>query len=935
MGQPEQSAEKLFADALELKPEQRQAFINRMCSGKPVQQRLVQELLREDERAGSFLRWPIVASRQDAAADPTISDLDRSHSADATARFGVGETIAQRFLVVRFIARGGMGEVYEVEDRLLEGNRVALKMILPEIAAHEESSHRFQQEVLLARKINHPNLCPIYEIFRCDEEPPPFLFLTMKLLTGETLDSSLRKHGLLPREEALEVFRQMIAGIAAIHNAGVVHRDIKPTNVMLDRSNLRLSVSIMDFGLARPYESDATLLGVGAIAGTPGYLAPELLRGHPPTRASDIFALGVLLHQVFTGERPVEAADGRNVHPAPSLATIPVPAIYARTISEFLSEDPVVRCRAFEQYRASVETNLLDPRSHHTWTRRQMLTASGAACCAIAGGAFWKWDSIADYLHPLPAKRFVALLGWPPSADAKIKPVLMGLIESISSELARAEAYDQNLFLIPDYSSDVATPAQLDEVRESLGANLVLAASGARSSKNLHVSLQVLPASSSRALRTKHITVSDDEELSLVQKTVRAAAELLDIRHYEPSDKRIAAGTSNPEAYAAFQAAEALRKQSNDTGLEPAIEKYKEAIDLDSHYALATARLAIAYCRLADVKHDPAATALARGNAETALAMDPTLVPARIALAASLKDTGDEISALREMKRALAVDPANTQTLTWLGQSYLEMNRWQSAEESFRRALQLRPNDWIARNWFGVLLYSQGKYLHALSEFRTAALASPKDALTQSNVGFMYLVLGHLPEAIERLKLSLSLQRTALASSMMSAALRSQRNAAPALSFAQEGTTLDAASSSMWLELGDCESMLPGHEGQARKAYAEGARVQAKELTTNDKNGPGWMLLGLCEAKIGAREDARSHLHKADSLFSGDIDSQLYKARALETLGQRDAALATLTSCLRRGASTIQVDLMPEMGNLQADPRYREILETLPPIRTM
>jgi tetratricopeptide (TPR) repeat protein len=111
--------------------------------------------------------------------------------------------------------------------------------------------------------------------------------------------------------------------------------------------------------------------------------------------------------------------------------------------------------------------------------------------------------------------------------------------------------------------------------------------------------------------------------------------------------------------------------------------------------------------------------------------------------------------------------------------------------------------------------------------------------------------------------------------------------------------------------------------------------VQAKELTTNDKNGPGWMLLGLCEAKIGAREDARSHLHKADSLFSGDIDSQLYKARALETLGQRDAALATLTSCLRRGASTIQVDLMPEMGNLQADPRYREILETLPPIRTM
>ena len=101
--------------------------------------------------------------------------------------------IARRFLVVHFIARGGMGEVYEVEDCLLQGNRVALKMIRPEIAAHEESSHRFEQEVLLARKINHPNLCPIYEIFRCDDEPPPFLFLTMKLLAGETLDSSLQR----------------------------------------------------------------------------------------------------------------------------------------------------------------------------------------------------------------------------------------------------------------------------------------------------------------------------------------------------------------------------------------------------------------------------------------------------------------------------------------------------------------------------------------------------------------------------------------------------------------------------------------------------------------------------------------------------------------------------------------------------------------------
>ncbi len=845
--------------------------------------------------------------------------------------------IAGRFFVVQFIARGGMGEVYEVEDHLLHRSRVALKMILPEIAADAEASHRFMQEVLLARQIRHPNLCQIHEIFRCEESPPPFLFLTMKLLAGDTLHARLHKDVLIPRDEALEIFRQMIAGIAAIHAAGIVHRDIKPTNVMLDHSGDRICVSIMDFGLARRYESETTILKPRVLAGTPGYLAPELIMGQRPSPATDIFALGVLLHQVITGERPVESADGISQMPAPSLGNVHLPTPYLHAIQEFLSDNPLVRCCAFEQIRSVLgETSSqlqLRPFAR-TWTRRQMLLTSGAAVCVLAGGATWKRDRISDIFHPLPMKRFVALVGWPPSLDANIRPLLVNLIDSISSELARAEAYDHNLFLIPHFSTDVNTPGQLNEVRESLGANLVLAASGLSSPKDVLVSLEVLEPPESRALRTKHIRVNEGENLSLGQKAVRAAAELLDIRHYEPSDKRLAAGTSNPEAYAAFQAAEALRKQPNDAGLEPAIEKYKQAVDLDRHYALATAKLAIAYCRLADVKHDPAAIALAQANAETALAMDPNLVPARMALAGALEQTGDDTSALREMKRALAADPANTQTLTWLGDSYVRLNRWQNAEESFRRSLQLRPNNWIAHTELGLLLYKQGKYLHALSEFRTAALASPKDALTQSNVGFMYLVLGHIPEALEKLKISLSLKRTALASCMMSAAFRSTGDALSALPFAREATALEAGNSNVWLELGDCESMIHRHEDQARRAYVEAARVQREALETNNADGPGWVLLGLCEAKTGASEDARTHLRAGDSLPSGDIDTQMCKARLFETLGERDAALTTLASCLRRGATTVQVDLMPEMKELQADPRYREILRTLPVPRT-
>jgi Flp pilus assembly protein TadD len=228
-----------------------------------------------------------------------------------------------------------------------------------------------------------------------------------------------------------------------------------------------------------------------------------------------------------------------------------------------------------------------------------------------------------------------------------------------------------------------------------------------------------------------------------------------------------------------------------------------------------------------------------------------------------------------------------------------------------------------------MLFYAQGKYLNALSEFRTAALVSPKDVMTQSNVGIMDLFLGRTPEALERLKVSLSLQRTARALAMMSAVLRSKRDAISALPFAREATTLEAGDSTMWIELGDCESMLHGHGEQARRAYGEGARVQREALETNNTDGPGWILLALCEAKVGANQDARIHLRKSESLPSSDIDTQMCKARLFETLGQRDAALSTLESCLRRGATTVQVDLMPEMEPLQGEARYREILRTL------
>jgi serine/threonine protein kinase/dipeptidyl aminopeptidase/acylaminoacyl peptidase len=342
MSDPGQDAEEVFGEALGLPPERRSAFLDQACRGAPELRRQVERLLLEDQRAGSFLANPVFApdgTQTPATANPPAAPY----------RFQAGQLIANRFVIVRFIARGGMGEVYEAKDQFLQGASIALKIIRPEIAADATTSARFEQEVLLARTVVHPNLCPIYEIFRCDQPAPPFLFLTMKLLQGETLYSRLKESGKPDRQEGAEICNQMLAGVAALHAGGIIHRDLKPNNVMLGLDGHRLHVSIMDFGLARLHQAENTLFGSGVIAGTPGYLAPELLRGERPTKATDLFALGVVLHEVLTGERPV--ASGRSPFVAPSAAwgSTRAPAELVQAVESFLSLDPEIRCRAFER----------------------------------------------------------------------------------------------------------------------------------------------------------------------------------------------------------------------------------------------------------------------------------------------------------------------------------------------------------------------------------------------------------------------------------------------------------------------------------------------------------------------------------------------------------------------------------------------------------
>ncbi len=337
-----------------------------------------------------------------AAASPTGA------APEGPPAFLPGEVLAQRFEVRRFLGQGGMGQIFETFDREL-GDRVALKALRPEIASSPRAAAAFRREVSLARRVTHPNVCRIFELLRHPAEPAsgwgrerrPALFLTMELLRGETLAERLRR-GPLPVEEVLAYARQLAAALDAAHDAGVVHRDLKSSNIFLADDRL----VVTDFGLARPDVGPREEKAVStAVSGTPGYMAPELLAGRPATAASDVYAFGVVVYEMLRGQRP---ATDRAPEP-PSHSCQDWPSFRDSVLLRCLDQRPERRFR-----RAGDAITALAPSR-----RRTLLPAILMILFALFGGSF--------LLHRwLPQE--------PLTAVAAPRPIVLGNLDNRTGE---------------------------------------------------------------------------------------------------------------------------------------------------------------------------------------------------------------------------------------------------------------------------------------------------------------------------------------------------------------------------------------------------------------------------------------------------------------------------------------------------------------------
>ena len=256
-------------------------------------------------------------------------------------RFVPGEILGERYRVIDLVGRGGMGEVYRAEDLTLK-QTVALKFLPEEFLKEDSVIERFHQEVRITRQIAHPNVCRVYDIGEVDGRH----FLSMEFIRGEELASVVKRFGRLPSDKAIEIARQICAGLAAAHKLGVIHRDLKPSNVMIDEDG---NARITDFGLAALVEDVKT---DKLHSGTPAYMSPEQLAGREITTRSDIYSLGLVLYEIFTGKRAFEAASlpellrlRRNdtTPTSPSSIVRNLDTVVERVILRCLETDPDIR----------------------------------------------------------------------------------------------------------------------------------------------------------------------------------------------------------------------------------------------------------------------------------------------------------------------------------------------------------------------------------------------------------------------------------------------------------------------------------------------------------------------------------------------------------------------------------------------------------------
>jgi eukaryotic-like serine/threonine-protein kinase len=939
-----QTIEGIFYAALDQEPEHVARFLETTCGGDELLRRKVEALLASRPRVGSFI--------ETSAVNLATRVIEKGQ-----AELVVGQTFGH-YRILKRIGSGGMGEVYLATD-LTAGRKAALKLLPMHLTGDPERLKRFQQEAHAVVALNHPNILTVYEI----GEGHSTHYIASELIEGETLRERLMR-GRMELSEAVDVAIQVASALAAAHEAGIVHRDINPRNIMLRRDGY---VKVLDFGIAKLAEQEGPVTSaaeaaflphqtnLGSILGTVPYMSPEQAQGAPVDKETDIWSLGAALYEMVTGHEPFTGHTSREVitsilekEPLPLTSYLKrSPAQLQQIISHTLRKDQCERYESAREMLGALKTLRrkleLKEESATTplwlrWIQSRTALTLFLLVIALTLALPFYWHR--NLRTSLPADKSIAVLPLQNLSEDKENAFFaIGVQDELLSNLAKIK----DLKVISRTSVmryESGTKRNLREIAQQLGVSNVVEGSVARSGDHVRVSVQLIDARTDRHLWGENYDRTLTDSVSLQGELATDIADAVGATLSPQEKARVqATPTNNPAAYDAYLRARAIPVGWGfvaEGDVESAIHLYQQAVKLDPKFTLAWAYLSIAQIQSIwqGVDQSPARWAAARDSLDHALALDPNLPEVHLARGYNAED---ETSALAEFRQAEQGLPNSSDVIEAIARTERTLGHWDEAVANLERAIELDPRDMRASNNLALTYCAMRRFPEALATLDRVLAWDPKNARALLTKSDALLAIGNL-KAAEPLLANPELPADRRAMNALF-----QRNYAAAVEIlsrylAAERQPRDPEDI---LELAFSQQ-LAGDVSAARATYQKGIETFRDQLA---KVPPGSYLeaithtrLGAAYAGLGEAASAIAEGEKAMALvptsenpeFGPDLEDEM--ARIYGHLGDADHAIPMLKRLLRTsygGATfltpaTLRLD--PLWDSIRHDPRFQELI---------
>jgi len=604
-----------------------------------------------------------------------------------------GTTFASRYEVIEELGKGGMGRVYKALDKEIN-EEVAIKLLKPEIASDESTVERFRNELKFARKIAHKNVCKMYHLAKEEETP----YITMEYVPGEDLKSLVKRKGKLTEGEAISIAKHVCEGLVEAHRLGVVHRDLKPQNIMIDKEG---DAKIMDFGIARSVEAPG-VTQTGVMIGTPDYISPEQAEGEEADQRSDIYALGVILYEMVTGRVPFKGDTALSVALKHKSEIPPDPKKLNPEVSEDLSR-LILICMEKDRERRyqTAEELLADLRNRE------------------------EGFPLRTKIRPR-RETFVAILPFTDLSPQKDQEYLCeGMADSIINALSKIK--NIRVTAITSSSFFKGKERDLEEIGKRLKVKTVLQGKLQKADNRLRITSQLINIADESIIWSEQYNRELDDVFAIQDEISLAVVDKLKIELLGEEKARVVKRyTEDPEAYNLYLKGKYFMQTFTPEGYKRAIECFQQALQRDPNYALVY----------------------------SGLAMNDFLVTFHAVVRP--KEAIPRMKA--NLKKALEIDPNLGEAHAVLGVIYANLDwDWQLAEQELKQAVQLNPNSAHIHYLNALFLTISRRHEEAVAEAKCAQRLDPLSPLMNDYVGVAYFYGGQYDNAIEVLQMTQTL----------------------------------------------------------------------------------------------------------------------------------------------------------------------------------